>query len=32
MSECIHGDYDDYFNWCNDCGAKDLLPDEEEDE
>lgn len=27
---CEHSDYDDYFNWCNDCGARDLLPEEGE--
>lgn len=26
---CIHPNYDQYFNNCPDCGAKDLLPDEE---
>jgi len=27
---CQHLDYDDYFNICNDCGAKNLLPEVEE--
>lgn len=29
---CQHIDYDDYFNQCNDCGAQDLLPEEEPSE
>lgn len=29
---CEHRDYDEYFNMCPDCGAHDLLADEEEQE